>query len=68
MDNESIDRTYKALFVYTIGFHQLINKVTTTLGKNFGIVADIWKVYITLLEHTCEYSHRLLIGESKLLR
>eukprot|EP00826_Nyctotherus_ovalis_P024102 TRINITY_DN1862_c0_g2_i2.p2 TRINITY_DN1862_c0_g2~~TRINITY_DN1862_c0_g2_i2.p2 ORF type:complete len:174 (-),score=56.30 TRINITY_DN1862_c0_g2_i2:298-819(-) len=65
MDRETIDRVYRALFVYTLGFHELINQVTTTLGKSFGIVADIWKVYASLLEHSCEHNHKLFVGECK---
>lgn len=60
-----MDRVYRALFVYTLGFHEVIDKATTSLGKNLGIVADIWKAYVSLLEHSCEHRHKLFVGERK---
>eukprot|EP00826_Nyctotherus_ovalis_P014173 TRINITY_DN13923_c0_g1_i5.p1 TRINITY_DN13923_c0_g1~~TRINITY_DN13923_c0_g1_i5.p1 ORF type:complete len:321 (-),score=55.49 TRINITY_DN13923_c0_g1_i5:284-1246(-) len=61
---EMIDRIYRALFVYTIGFHELLKSNLSGEAINFGIISNIWKVYALLLEHACELDYKLLIGES----
>ena len=58
-----IDRIYRALFVYTIGFHELMKTNLSGEAINFGIISNIWKVYALLLEHAFESDYKLLIGE-----
>ena len=48
---EVVDRIFRGLFVYSIGFYELINKcVVHTKGK-YKIVTSIWKAFSILLEH-----------------
>ena len=63
MSNEIIDRIYRALFVYTVGFQELMRNSLPMSATNFGIISNLWKVYALLLEHSCESDYKLLVGE-----
>lgn len=63
MNGKLIDRIYRALFVYTIGFHELIKKCLTITASNFGLVSNIWKVFSLLLEHSFKGEFNALVGE-----
>lgn len=45
LPNEMIDRIYRALFVYSVGFYQLIKDQLKHTKKNFKVITDIWKVF-----------------------
>lgn len=42
---EDVDRIYKALFVYSVGFFEFLKKILQSTGRNFAIITSIWKVY-----------------------
>ena len=42
---KEVDRIYRSLFVYSVGFFELLKKILSTSGKNFAIITSIWKVY-----------------------
>ena len=63
MSNETINRIYRALFVYTVGFQELMRNSLPVSANNFGIISNLWKVYALLLEHSCESDYKLLVGE-----
>ena len=33
--NETVDRVYRCLFVYSVGFYELINKLVSHCGKKY---------------------------------
>ena len=58
-----IDRIFRALFVYSIGFYELMDKwLSHTKGK-YKIVTSIWKVFSILLEYSWASDYRMLISE-----
>ena len=57
------ERLYRALFVYSVGFYEMINKSLTHIKDKFSIVTAIWKVYTILLEYCCRTDYRMLISE-----
>jgi len=63
LPNEMIDRIYRALFVYSVGFYQLIKDQLKHTKKNFKVITDIWKVFQILLEYCCRNDYRTLISE-----
>ena len=67
MSESNIDRIYRAMFVYTLGIHELMKNNITGEGINFGVISNFWKVYTLLLEYCCESDYKLVIGNSKLL-
>ena len=61
LDNEDVDRIYRSLFVYSVGFYELIKKVMAHTEKKYTIITSIWKVFAILLEYCCRTDYRLLI-------
>jgi hypothetical protein len=43
-----VDRLYRSLFVYSIGFYQLLQKILEHTSQKYNIVTGIWKVYAIL--------------------
>jgi len=60
--NEMVDRIYRALFVYSVGFYEMIKKCLDHTGKKFSVITAIWKVFSILLEYCCRSDYRMLIS------
>jgi hypothetical protein len=60
---ELVDRVYRALFVYSVGFHELIKKCLMHCEKKYTLITNIWKVFAVLLEYCCRSDYRMLISE-----
>ena len=58
-----VDRIYRALFVYSVGFYELIKKCLQHTQKKYTIITNIWKVFAILLEYCCRTDYRMLISE-----
>ena len=64
-----IDRLYRALFVYSVGFYELITKITKfnnkeqSESKRTKIISSVWTVYSILLEFWWKSDYRLLISQ-----
>jgi hypothetical protein len=61
--NQLVDRIYRALFVYSVGFYELIKKCIEHTEKKYTIITAIWKVFSILLEYCCRTDYRMLISE-----
>jgi hypothetical protein len=61
--NEVVDRIYRALFVYSIGFYELMNKALIHTSNKYRVITSIWKVYAVLLEYCSASDYRMLINE-----
>jgi hypothetical protein len=60
---EVVDRVYRALFVYSVGFYELIKKQLAHADKKYTLITNIWKVFAILLEYCCRTEYRMLISE-----
>ena len=58
---DTIDRIYRGLFVYSMGFYELLNKTLTHTPKKFTVVTNLWKVYAVLLEYCNRSDYKMLI-------
>ena len=58
---EIITRIYRALFVYSVGFHELLKNCLEHTNKNYEINTNIWKVFLVLLEYCCRSDYKMLI-------
>ena len=61
--NDLVDRIFRALFVYSVGFYELIKKCLQHCEKKYSIITNIWKVFSILLEYCCKTDYRMLIAE-----
>lgn len=50
LGKESVERLYKGLFVYSIGFNEMIRSITKKTQNSFLVMSVIWKAYSILLE------------------
>jgi hypothetical protein len=58
-----VDRVYRALFVYSVGFYELIKKCLnhTKQEKKYTKITAIWKVFSILLEYCCRTDYQMYI-------
>lgn len=49
--NESVNRIYRSLFVYSVGFYDLIVRCMEHSHQNHSLVSSIWKVFAILIEY-----------------
>jgi hypothetical protein len=55
-----VNRLYQSLFVYTVGFFELLATITDFIKENgngnggYTYQTKIWKVYMILLEYACK--------------
>lgn len=63
ISTEEVDRIYRSLFVYSVGFFEMLKKILSTTERNYQIITSIWKVYQVLLEYCCKTDYRILIAE-----
>ena len=61
--DDLVNRVYRALFVYSVGFYELIKKCLQHTEKKYTIITNIWKVFAILLEYCCRTDYRMLISE-----
>ena len=60
---EMIDRIYRGLFVYSIGFYEMLNKALSNAHNKYTLLSNIWKVYSILLEYCCKANYKTLISQ-----
>ena len=58
-----VDRIYRGLFVYSIGFYEMVNKTLSNAKTKYTILSAIWKVYAILLEYCCKSNYTMLIAK-----
>ena len=61
--NDQIDRIYRAMFVYSVGWYELLKKCLEHTGNRYTVIANLWKVYCILLEYCCRSDYKMLIQE-----
>ena len=63
ISDETIDRIYRSLFVYSVGFHELIQTCLKHTKDQYSLVIAIWKVYAILLEYSCKSDYNMIVQE-----
>ncbi|CDW82237.1 UNKNOWN [Stylonychia lemnae] len=59
--NESVNRIYRSLFVFSVGFYELMTECTKYLDVNrVTVQSQIWKVFQVLLEYCCKTDYQLI--------
>lgn len=61
--NATVDRVFRCLFVYSVGFYEMIKKLIAHCNKKYSIITSIWKVFSVLLEYCCQSDYRMLISD-----
>lgn len=63
VDVAMVDRIYRGLFVYSIGFYEMLHKALAHAKNKYTMLAQVWKVYSILLEYCCRSNYDMLIKE-----
>lgn len=63
LSQEDVDRIYRCLFVYSVGFFEMLKSVLAQTEKNFSTVTAIWKVFQVLLEYCCKTDYKIMMAE-----
>jgi len=64
--NAIVNRMYRALFVYSLGFYQIIQHCSQhIMQERFHLQSRIWKVYQILLEYCSKTDYELITRQSK---
>ena len=63
LNTELVNRVYRGLFVYSVGFFELLNKWTLHAQSKTSLVATIWRVYAILLEYWWKTDYNMMISE-----
>lgn len=51
------------MFVYSVGFYELLKKCLEHTEKKYTVIIAIWKVFTILLEYCCRTDYRTLISK-----
>jgi hypothetical protein len=60
---DMVDRIYRALFVYSVGFYELLKKCLEHTQQKYSVIIALWKVFSILLEYSCRTDYRMLISQ-----
>ena len=63
VDIASIDRIFRGLFVYSIGFYEMLHKALQHAKNKYTILSSIWKVYSILLEYCCKSNYQMQLSK-----
>lgn len=63
MSSTQIDRVYRSLFVYSVGFYEMLREAIGTAKNRPAIISNFWKVFSILLEYCCKHDYRMQIAE-----
>ena len=59
--NSFVDRIYRCLFVYSVGFYEMIKKMIQHSNEKYSLITRIWKVFAVILEYCCTTDYKMMI-------
>jgi len=60
---EAISRLYRCLFVYSIGFNEVLKTMLNHSKDKVELTSSIWKVFSVLLEYCCKVEYKAIINQ-----
>lgn len=58
-----VDRIYRSLFVYSMGFFELIKKCLSHSTESYQVIKALWKAYMVLTEFCCQTDYKTILSE-----
>ena len=59
---DDINRIYRSLFVYSVGFYEMLKKMTHNTNGSLTVCTSIWKVFSICLEFCCRTDYKMLVA------
>lgn len=63
LEQDDINRLYRALYVYSLGFYELTRESITRSPNQKDIMPAIWKVYSVLLQYVCKTEYSMVVAQ-----
>ena len=63
VSQDTADRIYRALFVYSLGFYEMLSRALAHSEQKNSFQSAIWKVFSILLEYCCKTNYQMLVGK-----
>lgn len=63
LEPENINRLYRALYVYSLGFYELIKEPLARCKEKKNISIAVWKVYSILLQYVCKTEYQTVVAQ-----
>lgn len=63
LSTDLTNQVYRGLFVYSVGFFELLKKCAAHATHKGILVATIWRVYAVLIEYCCKNDYNMVISE-----
>ena len=54
---------YNGLFVYSIGFFEMVNKTFANAQNKYGLIGNTWKVFSILLQYCCQTNYEMTVSK-----
>ena len=59
---DDINRVYRSLFVYSVGFYEMLKKMIDSKTGSYSVCTSIWKVFSICLEFCCRTDYKMLVA------
>ncbi|KRW99845.1 hypothetical protein PPERSA_10964 [Pseudocohnilembus persalinus] len=63
VNKESIQRMYRCLFVYSLGFYEMLNQIFDHANDKNMLIASVWKIFGILLESCSKEEYKMVVIE-----
>ena len=63
LPERQISRLYRCLFVYSVGFNELLKSLLSYCKDKVSLTASVWKVFTVLLEYSCKVEYKAIINQ-----
>ena len=63
LEQDDINRLYRALYVYSLGFYELTKEALARSQNQKDILPSIWKVYSVLLQYVCKTEYSTVVAQ-----
>jgi hypothetical protein len=61
--NDFINRIYRCLFVHSVGFYEMLEKMLMHSKMKYSLCTRVWKVFAVLLEYCCVTDYKMMISK-----
>ena len=60
---DDITRIYRSLFVYSVGFYEMLKKMIDPTTGSYSVCTSIWKAFAICLEFCCRSDYKMLVAQ-----
>ena len=58
---QDTERIFRSLFVYSLGFYEMLDKIFSHCEYKTSILGNVWRVFALLLEFCCKTNYQTMI-------